>query len=201
MEQQLSAADAALRERITELSVHLPCGGIRGPLQLTSKSRPDLPVTWQSCRHEDSPQTWPGSNVSREYDLCAVCFRGTAGGRSRWAWIACEDCREVNTAMERAWGFRPFALGRHSLMNGIGIRAGLPSQELAAGVARLVEFARGDDRLRRWRAQEYTRLAAAFDSDADVPLREWRQEWPGGRSASIDAFSRVLDLDLEQLHI
>lgn len=26
---ELSAADAALRERITELSVHIPCGGVR----------------------------------------------------------------------------------------------------------------------------------------------------------------------------
>jgi hypothetical protein len=32
-EQQLSAADAALRERITKLSVHIPCGRLRGPVQ------------------------------------------------------------------------------------------------------------------------------------------------------------------------
>ena len=123
-EQELSAADAALRERITELSVHIPCGGIRGPLQQRSRSHPDLPVRWQSCRDEDFPEKWEGCDVSREYDLCAICFRATAGGRSRWAWIACEDCREVNAGIERVWGSRPFALGRHSLMNGIGVRGG-----------------------------------------------------------------------------
>jgi hypothetical protein len=32
-ERKLSATDAALRERITELSVHIPCGGLRDPLQ------------------------------------------------------------------------------------------------------------------------------------------------------------------------
>jgi len=34
-DQPLTAADAALRERITELSVHIPCGGLRGPAQRT----------------------------------------------------------------------------------------------------------------------------------------------------------------------
>jgi hypothetical protein len=43
---------------------------------------------------------------------------------SRWAWLGCEDCRTINDALARAWGFRPLALGRHSLMNGISIRAG-----------------------------------------------------------------------------
>jgi hypothetical protein len=31
-ERKLSAADAALRERIVELSMHIPCGGLRGPV-------------------------------------------------------------------------------------------------------------------------------------------------------------------------
>lgn len=29
----LSPTDTALRERIAELSVHIPCGGIRDPIQ------------------------------------------------------------------------------------------------------------------------------------------------------------------------
>jgi hypothetical protein len=32
-EWQLSATDTALRERINQLSVHIPCGGLRGPVQ------------------------------------------------------------------------------------------------------------------------------------------------------------------------
>ena len=95
-ERKLSAADAALRERITELSVHIPCGGLRGPLQRRSRAYPDLPMRWQSCRDEDSPEKWEGCDVSRECDLCIICFRATAGGTSRWAWLACDDCRAVN---------------------------------------------------------------------------------------------------------
>lgn len=125
-ERKLSATDAALRERITELSVHIPCGGIRGPFKRYRLAYPPEPVIWQSCRDEDFPEKWEGCDVSREYDLCIICFRATAGGRSRWAWLACSDCRAVNTALESTWGFRPFALGRHSLMNGIGVRGGSP---------------------------------------------------------------------------
>lgn len=108
-EPQLSPTDAALRARITELSVHIPCGGLRGPRQRKSSANPNLPVRWQSCQDEDSPERWPGCDVSRERDLCIICFRATAGGISRWSWLACEDCRAINNALERAWGARPTA--------------------------------------------------------------------------------------------
>ena len=63
-------------------------------------------------------------------------------------------------------------------------------------IAGLVVFARGDDRLRLWRREEYGRLASAFDPLADIPLRVWQQHWPPSRKASVDAFSRLLDPDL-----
>lgn len=191
-EEPLSAVDAALRERITKLSVHIPCGGLRGPLQRRSPFRPDLPVRWQSCRDEDSPAVWEGADVSRDHDLCIICFRATAGGSSRWSWLACGDCRSVNAAVESAWGFRAFALGRHSLMNGIGVRGGAPPDVQERQTARLVEFARGDGRMRSWRDHEYWRLTARFDPLADIPLQEWQSEWPPGRLASHDAFARLI---------
>jgi hypothetical protein len=192
----LSAADAALRERITELSVHIPCGGLRGPLQRRSPSNPDRPVRWQSCRDEDHPVRWENADVSREHDLCIICFRGTAGGRSRWSWLACGNCRSVNAAVESVWGVRPFALGRHSLMNGIGVRSGVQPGVRDRQVARLAEFGRGDSRLRAWREREYWRLAGSFDPLADISLRLWQQEWPPSRLASRDAFARLIGPDL-----
>jgi hypothetical protein len=199
-ERKLSATDAALRERLTELCVHIPCGQLRGPLQRKNPYQPALPIRWQSCRDEDSPEKWEGCDVSRDRDLCIICFRATAGGRSRWSWLACEDCRSVNPSIETSSGIRPFALGRHSLMNGIGVRGGAPREVADAQLARLVEFARGDERLRSWRQQEYFRLAGAFDPLADVPLRTWQDHWPPSRQASIDAFSRLLGGHLGQLH-
>jgi hypothetical protein len=77
-------------------------------------------------------------------------------------------------------------------MNGIGVRGGGPPEVQEAQIARLIEFMKGDDRLREWRRREYFRLAARFDPSADVPLRLWQQEWPPGREASVDAFQRLL---------
>lgn len=134
--------------------------------------------------------------MSRYSDLCIICFRGTAGGISRWSWLACEDCRSINSAVGQHRGVRPFRLGRHSLMNGVGVRSGLPPQVCAEELARLAEFARGDNRLRDWRRIEYPMLAACFDPLADVPLSVWQQKHPPGRAASRDAFARLLGSDI-----
>ena len=182
-ESVLSAGDVAIRQRIKELSVHIPCGGIRGPQPRWR---------WQSCRCEDAPEIWVGADVSRARDLCIVCFRDTAGGPSRWSWLACEHCRQVNTAIEQRSGERPFNLGRHSLMNGIGVCGGVPAEVRDQQIAKLVAFAGGDGRLATWRDQEYSRLAAAFDPLADVPLTTWQEQWAPSLGASWDAFSRLL---------
>ncbi|MCV7101099.1 hypothetical protein [Mycobacterium palustre] len=193
-EQKLSATDAALRKRITELSVHIPCGGLRGPVPTTCKWE-SLHGRWQSCADEDSPAKWGGCDVPRALDLCIVCCRGTAGGTTRWSWLACADCLAVNEALESAWGFRPLALGRHSLMNRIGVRAGSSAQIREAQITQLMGFFEHVQRLHDWEKQEYARLASRFDPLADVPLRVWQQEWPPGRDASWDAFSRLIGLE------
>jgi hypothetical protein len=188
-DRQLSDADRALRARTTELSVHIPCGRLRGPTRPTNN--PYGPKRWQSCPDEDSPEKWEGHDVSRERDLCIICFRATAGGTSRWSWLACDDCRAINDRIGSRWGFRPFALGRHSLMNGIGVREGSPPVVEQAQIERLVEFARSRGGLRGWHNCEYSRLASNFDPLTDIPLKMWQQEWPPSKSASRDAFTRI----------
>jgi hypothetical protein len=194
-ERQLSATDAALRARIKEICVHIPCGRLRGPVPAAPGAyyfrRP-----WQSCPDEDSPEVWVGHDVSRAIDLCIVCARGTAGGSSRWSWLGCEDCRGINDALARAWGVRPLALGRHSLMNGIGVHGGASPEQQKEQAQRLVEFARNSTHLHDWRQGEVRRLAADFDPLADIPLRAWQEQWPPSRRASADAFSRLLDREL-----
>lgn len=174
------------RPRLTEPCVHIPCGGIRGPIGAIAH--------WQSCSCEPEPRKWPGCDVSREKDLCIICFRATAGGVSKWSWRACADCRTINDAVGVESGARPFALGRHSIMNGIGVRGGQSPEVTRAAIEHLLDFAQGGgrSRLTAWREQEYPRLAAAFDPDADVPLRLWQQQWPPGADASLDAFRRLL---------
>jgi hypothetical protein len=101
--------------------------------------------------------------------------------------LGCENCRAINAGLGK-----PLALGRHSLMNGIGIRVNASPEVVEQQTARLMAFAKGDGRLRDWRQCEYRRLAAEFDPLADIPLRIWQQQWPPSPGASADAFSRLL---------
>lgn len=188
---EITPADAALRERLHEFHVHIPCGGIRGPVPGGTCG----PRLWQSCRCEDNPVRWPMADVSREADLCTVCLRGTAGGVSRWSWLACENCREVNSAVSRKWGVS-FPLGRHSLMNRAGVRGGASAAERAKQLQRLSGSIGGQMHLWEWRHEEYRRLASRFDPQADVPLRVWQQEYPPSLDASWDAFQRMLGPDV-----
>lgn len=183
---ELSASDVALRQRVTELSVHIPCGRLRGPV---SGGR------WQSCLCEDAPAIWERCSTSREQDLCVICWRATAGGTSRWAWLACEDCRKVNNALARMrdeYGDQPFALTRYSLTaattGGYGAQPSGPRRPLGW----FEDFARGDDRVRRWCEHEYPELASTFDPGADIPLGTWQQQWPPSIEESVNAFGRLL---------
>ncbi|EUA52290.1 hypothetical protein I553_2476 [Mycobacterium xenopi 4042] len=72
------------------------------------------------------------------------------------------------------------------------VRGGAPPEVQEDQIARLLAFAKRDDRLRGWRTREYPRLASRFDPLADVPLRLWQAEWPPSLEASVDAFTRLL---------
>ena len=176
----LSASDAALRVRISELSVHIQCGGVRGPIS----------GRWQSCACEDTPEEWAGFDVSRERDLCIICVRGTAGGTSRWAWLGCQSCRAVNDVIRAKTG-KQIPLGRHSIMNGYSVHGAAPPERQREQAARLAVFASDQQELRKWQAEEFRRVAGRYPSDADVPLTVWQRELPPGREVSIDAVIRL----------
>jgi hypothetical protein len=80
-------------------------------------------------------------------------------------------------------------------MNGIGVRGGSRPEVREAQIARQMEFMKHVQELREWEKQEYGRLASRFDPLADVALSVWQQEWPPGRGASWEAFSRLTGLE------
>lgn len=135
-------------------------------------------------------------NPSTTYKLTVVLARLRALPGSHAGAMAVVPGRGLpgavgNDTWKRRTGVRPLALGRHSLMNGIGVRGGAAPEIQRNQLARLVEFARGDQQLRNWRETEYRRMATEFDPDAEVPLRDWRARWPSGRAVSEDAFARL----------
>ena len=102
---------------------------------------------WQSCPDEDSPERWDDCDVSTRKATCALSASGArrAGFRGGPGWAARTAARST-----RELG-KPLALGRHSLMNGIGVSAHASPEVVEQQTARLLAFAKGDGRLRDWR--------------------------------------------------
>lgn len=197
----VSATDAALRSVINEFVVHVPCGGIRGPIGRLF-ARCDCPVNdglWQSCPCEDEPVRWENCDVSRQVDLCLLCARGTAGGVTRWSWLGCGSCRSVNEAASRSLGYRAVPLGRHSIMNSVGVRVAAQGEEVRRGHDELVGMARTWGDLDAWFDVEVQRLAASQGwTGKQVQLRTWKDRLPSSRAASRSALRRFFGHRHEQ---
>lgn len=169
-----------------QLTVHLPCARLRG---------------WagrvQGCPCEPS-EPWPGCDVSRALDLCSVCARGTAGGVTRWAWLGCTSCRSVERSLQDWLGIRVLPLGRHSIMNGVGLRvAGASEAEAEAFAVRFQGLGLGWERLSAWGHAEARRLADGLDgAGPDVALEAWQEACPPSLAASVDAYQRILGTPL-----
>lgn len=189
--------DPRLVDRICEMSVHAACGELRGPTPPDSGS-PAIPW-WQSCTCEDEPVRWD-HDVSSVQELCMLCCRGVArSGPSRFSWLACETCKDVNNTLGQVWGVRPFAFGRHSLMNGHAIRIGSSAAEISEGATLLTAAARGHGELFEWQQHEWQRVVgrarAIFGDVDDIPLSQWQAELPETREVTADAIGRYLDRD------
>lgn len=169
------------------LTVHLPCARVRGGTK----------YGLQGCPCQPAPR-WEGCDVSRAVDLCAVCARGTAGGVSRWAWLGCASCRSVEKALQGWLGMRVLPLGRHSIMNGTGLRvAEATSEEVDAFAVHLDGLSVGWDRLSAWGKAEVGRLAGELPHpDPDVPLPMWQQTFTPSWRSSVDAYERLLSTPL-----
>ena len=113
-----------------------------------------------------------------------------AGGPSRWAWLACGTCRDVTGASaDPVLALLP--LGRHSLMNGRGVRVGAPLREVTVQQAAMLEALNVQESLQQWGRDEALRLCAdAFPDLEEVPLPRWTAGLPESSVASEDAAQR-----------
>ncbi len=168
-----------------QLHVHLPCVQLRG---WAGRS--------QGCLCEPS-EPWPGCDVSPAQDLCLVCARGTAGGTSRWSWLACTTCRSVDKALRDWLGMRVLPLGRHSIMNGVGLRAATASQEeVDAFCVRLEGLELGWDRLHAGEAMRPGGWPGASPTPAPTCRSRSGSTFPPSLEASLDAYERILETSL-----
>ena len=63
---------------------------------------------------------YPGVDCPSGYHLCYMCASTVAGGTGRWSWNVCQSCLAFNRKLKDRYG-ASLPLGRHSIMNSIGI--------------------------------------------------------------------------------
>ncbi len=65
-------------------------------------------------------KAYPGVDCSSGFHLCYMCAASVAGGTGRYSWNVCESCLKFNRWLGSKYGVS-LPLGRHSIMNGLGI--------------------------------------------------------------------------------
>jgi hypothetical protein len=166
------------------LRVHVPCGRLRGV----------APHGRQRCPCQRNREPWPGCEVSEVAQLCVVCARGRAGGSSRWDWLACRICRELNESLGSHHGRNGLLpLGRQAIMNSVARPRATDSGAAREVFTDAVMRRRvSQTQLFAWQLQEVQRLAASEKLSAVVLLNEWQRTFPAGRRESRDALQGLL---------
>ncbi len=135
-------------------------------------------------------------------DLCQICARGTMKLGSRYSWLVCNVCLEVNRAVGTVFGSEGGALplGRHSMMNRITPGGGsIDDDAVADFVASAFGLISIWEKTFEWASREAALLFSRSNSavgSALLPLTEWLDLFPTSIGASVDAFCRFCDYDL-----
>ena len=120
----------------------------------------------QSCRCEENKE-YPGVDCPSGYHLCYMCAASVAGGTSRWSWNACENCIKFNRSLTSKYGIC-IPLGRHSIMNSIGITLKASKAEQAQATTALLQFLHISGKISDWGLLQARHL---FES---IPM--WKRE-------------------------
>jgi len=77
----------------------------------------------QVCRCDRREQErWPDYDFNEYADLCWCCQIELIPSGSKWSLFYCEECRQRVRAYNEAAGRLLFFVGRHSILNGVGLR-------------------------------------------------------------------------------
>ena len=130
--------------------------------------------------------------MARDLELCVLCVRDTVTTASRWSWLACDACRTVSRDVGEAYGVRSILpLGRHSLMNGIGVRLADGELQVRRQTNAFLATVQRWDSLNAWQRAEFAWMAAPLRGRGPtVSLVEWQRRWPPSLGASVDVFER-----------
>jgi hypothetical protein len=113
-----------------------------------------------ACDRKDQ-SSWSGYDYNEHTCLCHCCMRQTLRSGSRWSVWFCQGCKQRVLTLNRRVGLAVIPIGRHSLMNGIGLsgEAATKRSEVDAFTARLNAFFERVNDLYEWtRVKLHTNL-------------------------------------------
>ena len=102
----------------------------------------------QRCRCEEY-KAYPGFDCPSGYYFCYMCAAVVAGGTGRFSWHVCKVCLKFNRKLAKDYGFS-LPLGRHSLMNGLGIPLSASDEVRDAVIEDLMRSLNAADALADW---------------------------------------------------
>jgi hypothetical protein len=177
---------------VSALSVCRRCGVLRGDVVLSK----GIGVT-QRCRcdgwRRDEP--WERCDFNCVAELCWCCASAVIPSGSRWSSYFCDECRPRIVALNRGVGRCVIPIGRHSIMNGVALRANPPPTDEALGrfvhdVGTIFERAA---RVARWRRRRVQRVLGTIDGDDAAALVSYIAAAPSVLGDSARAYDDLLE--------
>lgn len=156
---------------------------------------------WSECPYRDEPWHQPQTSLPEpagdfptEVELCYCCVAELIPSGSRFSSFFCDDCRERVVALRDDAGRVIIPLGRHSMMNGIGIEGGGTRDEgrLAEFAAATTAFFGSIDRLCAWqRGVAADRIASSWPGARHVGVAEYLAAAGAGAGGKEEMFRQV----------
>jgi hypothetical protein len=162
------------------------CQGLRGPWRSTRTRaiHEQRCACAQAARGPESvvsedgmSELWPGHDYNQVAELCRCCGLDVLRSGSRWSGWFCEHCKDWVWDFNNRVGRCVIPIGRHSLMNGIGLPGVLATDDalvkrFADDVGTLFERMNWTD---AWARRVVTRnlTACGLASHDDVPLGKY----------------------------
>lgn len=159
----------------------------------------------QTCLCEET-KSYSGIDCPRGLILCHMCATTKAGGTSRWSWHACESCLRFNRYMARTYEFS-LPLGRHSIMNSIGVPLKASKDDQEKAIEAMLEFINTSGSLAAWgklQARALFEEVHSWRHLEHVPLETWQEKFLLSKvketSRSAQAFKNYLRIkDFQEL--
>jgi hypothetical protein len=183
---------------LADLGLCLTCFSFRGTYQgRDHRCQCHRDASWRASE-------WEGYDIAELIALCKLCARDTMDSGTRWSWLACETCRDVNRKIGAVTGGRrhgALPLGRHSLMNGVSLEVTDQNESHIRGFAEaLSQLSHIWTGIFDWGSTERRRLADAAPIEGDVvPLSRWLATFPSSTGHSVDAFCRFTGFELPEV--